>query len=108
MSGPGQRADEAVAHAEELLERKNRMSRIFRAAFAVMALLFLALILLAAGRTLYEIHSCVTPGWPCNEESSRRTAEVVVDLNQGHVEITGDLDDIKEMLRQIKKMETQP
>lgn len=94
-----------VQQAEAAADSSQRRGRtVLYALFAFVGIVGVLLVTLA-GVTLYEIHSCVTPGWPCAERSAENTAEIVVSLSEGHVEIAGDLDDIKKMLREIQRMQ---
>jgi hypothetical protein len=56
-----------------------------------------------AGYTLYEIHSCVTPGWPCNNRNAQQSAVIVGQLTESHVEIQQDLRDIKRLLLEMRQ-----
>lgn len=94
-----------VQQAEAAADSSQRRGRtVLYGLFAFVGVVGVLLVSLAA-ITLYEIHSCVTPGWPCAERSAENTAEIVVSLSEGHVEIAGDLDDIKKMLREIQRMQ---
>jgi hypothetical protein len=101
MSSP--KADDLVTRAEDVVAHNTVRAR--KAALVMLALILAGVVNVAVlgGWTLYEIHSCVTPGWPCNNRNAQQSSQIVGQLSQSHVEIQADLHDIKRLLQEMRQ-----